>query len=57
MNTAKEYWIVHVEYSQTDMNTVLVDAPTREEAEAIVRNNGCTARYITVLRNKVKAIN
>jgi len=34
MNTVKEYWIVHVEYSQTDMNTVLVDAPTREAAEA-----------------------
>jgi hypothetical protein len=57
MNTAKEYWLVHVEHSQTDMNTVLVDAPTREEAEAIIRNNGCTARYITVLRNKVKVVN
>lgn len=51
-----EYWIVHIEHSQTDMNTVLVDAPTREEAEAIIRNNGCTARYITVLRNKVKVV-
>jgi hypothetical protein len=59
MNTAKEYWLVHIEHSQMEivMNTVLVDAPTREEAEAIIRNNGCTARYITVLRNKVKVVN
>ena len=56
MTDAKAYWIVHIEYSQTDRDTVLVDAPTREEAEAIIRNNGCNARSIIVLKNKVKVV-
>ena len=44
-----EYWIVRIEWSQTDSKYVLVDAATAEDAVAIIRNNGCNARYIKAL--------
>lgn len=44
-----EYWIVYIEWSQTDSKYVLVDATTGEDAVAVIRNNGCNARYIKAL--------
>ena len=44
-----EYWIVHIEWSQTDSKYVLVDAATGEDAVAVIRNNGCSARHIKAL--------
>lgn len=44
-----EYWIVYIEWSQTDSQYALVDAATGEDAVAVIRNNGCNARYIKAL--------
>lgn len=54
---AKKYWIVRIEYSQTDRETVLVDAPTAAMAENIIRERGCTARYITAQREQARVAN
>ena len=43
---ATEYWVVRIDYSQTDIEYVLVDAVTAKEAEMRLRDNGCNARYI-----------
>jgi hypothetical protein len=54
---AKKYWIVRIEYSQTDSETVLVDAPTAAMAENIIRERGCTARYIRAQREQARVVN
>ena len=46
---ATEYWVVRIDYSQTDRNHVLVDAVTAAQAEQRIRDNGCNARYITAM--------
>jgi hypothetical protein len=56
---SKEYWIVRVEWSQTDTEYSLVsvdDAKTASDAEAYIRNKGCNARYITAQRSKGKVV-
>jgi hypothetical protein len=42
-----EYWVVRIEWSQTDREHVLVEAETAQQAEQRIRDNGCNARYIT----------
>jgi hypothetical protein len=54
---AKKYWIVRIEYSQTDIDTVLVDAPTAAMAENVIRERGCTARYIRAQREQARVVN
>ena len=44
-----EYWVVRIDYSQTDRDHVLVDAATAKEAEQRIRDNGCNARYIKAM--------
>jgi hypothetical protein len=44
-----EYWVVRIDYSQTDRDHVLVDAATAKEAEQRIRDNGCNARYISAM--------
>jgi len=44
-----EYWVVRIEYNQTDRSHVLVDAATAAQAEQRIRDNGCNARYITAM--------
>ena len=44
-----EYWVVRIDYSQTDHSYVLVDAATAAQAEQQIRDNGCNARYITAM--------
>jgi len=44
-----EYWVVRIDYSQTDHSYVLVDAGTAAQAEQQIRDNGCNARYIKAL--------
>jgi hypothetical protein len=54
-----EYWIVRVEWSQTDTEYCLVsvdNAGTAFDAEDFIRNKGCNARYITAQRSKGKVI-
>jgi hypothetical protein len=46
---ATEYWVVRIDYSQTDIEHVLVDAATAKEAEQRLRDNGCNARYIKAM--------
>ena len=43
------YWVVRIDFSQTDREYVLVDAATAKEAEQRIRDNGCNARYITAM--------
>lgn len=57
MTDVKKYWIVRIEYSQTDRETVLVDAPTATMAENIIRERGCNARYITAQREQARVMN
>ena len=54
---AKKYWIVRVEYSQTDIDTVLVDAPTAAMAENVIRERGCSARYIKAQAKQARVVN
>jgi hypothetical protein len=54
---AKKYWIVRIDYSQTDSETVLVDAPTAEQAENIIRERGCSARYIRAQAKQARVVN
>jgi hypothetical protein len=44
-----EYWVVRIEWSQTDREQVLVEAETAQQAEQRIRDNGCNARYIKAL--------
>jgi hypothetical protein len=44
-----EYWVVRIEWSQTDREHVLVKADTAQQAEQRLRDNGCNARYIKSL--------
>jgi hypothetical protein len=44
-----EYWVVRIDYSQTDRDYVLVEADTAQQAEQRVRDNGCNARYISAM--------
>ncbi len=44
-----EYWVVRIEWSQTDREHVLVEAETAQQAEQRIRDNGCNARYIKAL--------
>ena len=44
-----EYWVVRIDYSQTDHDYVLVDAATATQAEQHIRDNGCNARYIKAM--------
>jgi hypothetical protein len=46
---ATEYWVVRIDYSQTEHDHVLVDAATAKEAEQRIRDNGCNARYIKAM--------
>lgn len=48
---ATEYWVVRIDYSQTDHDYVLVDAATATatQAEQHIRDNGCNARYIKAM--------
>jgi hypothetical protein len=46
---ATEYWVVRIDYSQTDTEHVLVDAATAKEAEQHLRDNDCNARYIKAM--------
>jgi hypothetical protein len=57
MTDVKRYWIVRIEYSQTDRETVLVDAPTAEQAKNIIRERGCNARYISVQPSQARVMN
>lgn len=51
-----EYWVVYIEWSQTDSQYALVDAATGEDAVAVIRNNGCNARYIKAV-SKLSVVN
>ena len=44
-----EYWVVRIDYSQTDHDYVLVDAATATQAQQNLRDNGCNARYIKAM--------
>ena len=44
-----EYWVVRIDYSQTDIEYVLVDAATAREAEMRLRDNGCNAHIIRAM--------
>ena len=44
-----EYWVVRIDYSQTDWGYVLVDAATATQVEQHLRDNGCNARYIKAM--------
>ena len=44
-----EYWVVRIDYSQTDRDYVLVEADTAQQAEQRVCDNGCNARYISAM--------
>jgi len=44
-----EYWLVCIEWSQTDQKYVLVKADTAQQAEQRIRDNGCNAWYIRAL--------
>jgi hypothetical protein len=44
-----EYWVVRIDYSQTDRDYVLVEADTALQAEQRIRDKGCTARYINAM--------
>jgi hypothetical protein len=57
MTDVKLYWIVRIEYSQTDMETVLVDAPTATMAENLIRERGCNARYIRAQASQARVMN
>ena len=57
MTDVKRYWIVRIEYSQTDMETVLVDAPTAAMAENLIRERGCNARYIRAQASQARVMN
>lgn len=57
MTDVKKYWMVRIEYSQTDRETVLVDAPTATMAENLIRERGCNARYITAQREQARVMN
>jgi len=46
---ATEYWVVRIDYSQTDIEYVLVDAATAREAEMRLRDNGCNAHIIRAM--------
>jgi hypothetical protein len=51
-----QYWVVLIEYSQTDHDYVVVKADTRQQAEQFIRDNGCNAKYINALY-KAKVLN
>ncbi len=44
-----EYWVVRIEWSQTDSKHVLVEAETAHQAEQRIRDNGCNAHRITAM--------
>ena len=44
-----KYYVIDLEYSQTDKDTVIVRASSEEEARKMIHPD-CTARFISVVR-------
>jgi hypothetical protein len=44
-----KYYVIDLQYSQTDKDTIIVRAKSEEDALKVI-SHACTARYISVVR-------